>query len=59
MVDPNIDCENTTWSPDLSRLKSMSMIAAMPDAVAMAASLPSIAARRSSRLVTVGFPERV
>ncbi len=53
-----MDCEMMTWSPALSRLKHMSITAAMPEAVAMQASAPSMAARRISKLVTVGLPER-
>jgi len=57
-VEPNIDCEMITWSPALSRLKHISMTADMPEAVAMQASAPSSAARRCSKLVTVGLLER-
>ena len=57
-VEPNIDCDITTWSPDLRRLKHISITAAMPDAVAIQASVPSMAAKRISKLDTVGLPER-
>ena len=55
IVEPNMDCEMTTWSPDFNKLNIMSMMAAMPEDVAMAASVPSIAAKRISKLVTVGL----
>ena len=58
MVEPNIDCEYTTWSPALSRLNNISVIADMPLEVAMAASVPSSAANRISKLLTVGLPAR-
>jgi hypothetical protein len=58
MVEPNIDCEQITWSPARSRPMHISRTADMPEAVAMAASVPSIAARRCSKLVTVGLPVR-
>ena len=58
IVEPNIDCEYSTWSPDLSKLNSISITADMPEAVASAACVPSMAARRISKLLTVGLPER-
>ena len=58
MVEPNMDCEYSTWSPALSKLNSISITADMPDEVAKAASVPSMAARRISKLLTVGLPER-
>ena len=59
MVEPNMDCEQITWSPVLSRPMAISSTADMPLAVAMAASAPSIAARRCSKEVTVGLAVRV
>ena len=59
MVEPNMDCEQTTWSPALSSPRASSKMADMPLAVAAAASAPSSAARRCSRLATVGLPVRV
>ena len=56
MVEPNIDCEHTTWSPALSRPMHIMRMDDMPEAVAIAASVPSMAARRCSRLLTVGLP---
>jgi len=55
MVEPNTEREHTTWSPALSRPMISSRIALMPVDVAMAASAPSIAASRCSRLRTVGL----
>ena len=54
-VEPNTEREHTTWSPALSRPITSSRIALMPVAVATAASAPSMAARRASRLRTVGL----
>jgi hypothetical protein len=42
MVDPNMDCEHTTWSPDCSKPMHIIRMADMPDAVDMAASVPSM-----------------
>jgi len=42
----------------LSKPKQTSVMAAMPEAVASAASLPSSAAKRCSKLLTVGLPLR-
>ena len=53
-----MDCEYSTWSPALSKLNSMSMMDDIPEEVASAASLSSMAARRISKLLTVGLPER-
>ena len=58
MVEPNIDCEYTTWSPTLSRLNSIKVMADMPLDVAIHASVPSKAAKRISKLLTVGLPAR-
>ena len=58
IVEPNIECEHTTWSPALSRAMHISKMADMPVEVAIAASVPSIAARRISMLLTVGLPRR-
>jgi hypothetical protein len=46
----------TTWSPALSWPISDSVTAAMPVAVARAASAPSSAAMRFSNIETVGLP---
>ena len=59
MVEPNMDCEHTTWSPALSKPRHISKMADMPLAVPMADSVPSSAARRCSKLVTVGLEVRV
>ena len=56
MVEPNMDCEHTTWSPDLSKPMHIIKMADMPEAVEMQASVPSMAARRFSKLATVGLP---
>ena len=58
MVEPNTDCEQITWSPLLSKPMHISKMAAMPLAVPMQASVPSIAARRCSMLATVGLEKR-
>ena len=54
-----MDCEQTTWSPVFSTVKATSKMADIPVDVAMAHSVPSIAASRRSKLVTVGLPVRV
>ena len=59
MVEPNMDCEHTTWSPVLSNPMAISKMADMPLAVAAAASAPSSAARRCSNEATVGLAVRV
>ena len=51
-----MDREHRIWSPVLSSAKHIIKIADMPDAVPMAASVPSKAARRCSKLLTVGLP---
>src|SRR5690606_9766372 len=56
IVEPNIECEQITWSPDLSRPMHIIRMADMPDAVEMQASAPSSAASRCSKLATVGLP---
>ena len=56
MLEPNMEREATTWSPALSRPMQSIRMADMPEAVPMAASLPSSAARRRSKLATVGLP---
>ena len=56
IVEPNMDREHRIWSPVLSSAKHIIKIADMPDAVPMAASVPSKAARRCSKLLTVGLP---
>jgi hypothetical protein len=58
IVEPNTEREQITWSPAFSRPMHSSRIAAMPVAVPMAASVPSIAASRCSKLVTVGLEVR-
>ena len=58
MVEPNIDCEHTTWSPALSRPKHSNKMADMPLDVPIADSVPSSAAKRCSNAVTVGFEVR-
>ena len=59
IVEPNTLCEQTTWSPALSRPMISSAIAAMPLAVPMQPLVPSIAASRRSIIVTVGFEKRL
>ena len=56
MVEPNMEREHTTWSPALSKPMHIIKMADMPDAVPMAASVPSRAANRISMLLTVGLP---
>ena len=56
MVEPNIEREHTMWSPALSRARHIIKMADMPEAVPMAASVPSSAASRCSKLLTVGLP---
>src|SRR3989344_2681569 len=58
MVEPNTLCEHTMWSPDLSRPMTSSKMALMPLDVAMAASVPSSAARRRSNIIVVGLAKR-
>ena len=55
-VQPDSECEHTTWSPAFKRPMHIIKMADMPDDVPMAASVPSRAAKRSSMLVTVGLP---
>ena len=57
-VDPNMECEQITWSPALSSPMHISRMDDIPVEVASAASVPSRAASRISMLVTVGFPSR-
>lgn len=57
-VEPNTEREHTTWSPALSRPMHIMRIAPMPVEAPMAASVPSSAARRCSKLVTVGLEVR-
>ena len=59
MVEPNMDCEQITWSPALSVVSATSKMADMPVDVATAHSVPSMAARRCSKLVTVGLEVRL
>jgi hypothetical protein len=54
-VEPNTDCEQITWSPLFSKPMMSSKMALMPVDVATAASAPSMAARRASKLRTVGL----
>ena len=58
IVEPNMDWEHNTWSPACSRPMHIIKIADMPEAVPMAACAPSSAARRCSKLATVGLPYR-
>ena len=58
IVEPNTLCEQTTWSPDFKSPITSSRIALMPLDVAMQASVPSIAARRRSIIITVGLVKR-
>ncbi len=57
-VEPKMLPEETMWSPLLSMPMHIDRIAAMPLAVATHISAPSIAARRSSKAVTVGLVKR-
>ena len=50
IVEPNIDREQITWSPALSRPMHIIRMAPMPVDAPMAASVPSMAARRCSKL---------
>ncbi len=58
MVEPNTLCEQMMWSPAFSSPMHSSRMAAMPLAVPMAASVPSSAASRCSKLATVGLLKR-
>ena len=58
IVAPNTLRDATMWSPALSSPITQANIADMPDAVAIHCSAPSIAARRSSNIVTVGLVKR-
>ncbi len=58
-VEPNMDCEATMWSPLFSTVSAISRMADMPVLVATAHSVPSMAARRRSKLATVGLEVRV
>ena len=58
-VEPNTEREHTTWSPAFSRPMHIMRIAPMPLDAPMAASVPSSAARRCSKLATVGLEVRV
>jgi hypothetical protein len=57
-VEPNTEREQITWSPAFSRPMHIMRIAPMPVDAPMAASVPSSAAMRCSKLVTVGFEVR-
>ncbi|MPM91616.1 hypothetical protein SDC9_138747 [bioreactor metagenome] len=59
MVEPNMDCEQITWSPAFSVVNATSRMADMPVEVATAHSVPSMAARRRSKLVTEGLLVRL
>ncbi len=50
--------EDTTWSPALSSTIAVARIADMPEAVATQRSPPSMAARRCSKVRTVGLVKR-
>ena len=56
IVEPNMEREHSTWSPAWSKPMHIIRIADMPEAVPMAACAPSSAARRCSKLETVGLP---
>ena len=58
MVLPNMDCEQTMWSPALSSPMHSASMADMPLAVATVAGACSSALRRCSKLLTVGLPVR-
>ena len=58
MVEPNTLWEQITWSPALSKPMHIKVMAAMPLAVPIQASVPSSAASRCSMLVTVGLVKR-
>ncbi len=55
---PNTACEHTTWSPADKKAKQVAKIAAMPELVATARSAPSKAAKRCSKVRTVGLVKR-
>jgi hypothetical protein len=57
-VAPNTALEHTMWSPALRSDIAVERIADMPEAVAMQASAPSSAARRSCSIDTVGLVKR-
>ncbi len=57
-VAPNRPLEATTWSPACMVAIASDRIADMPEAVAMQASAPSIAASRVCIAVTVGLEKR-
>ena len=56
--EPNSTFDDTMWSPAFSGPISAAATAAIPVAVARAASAPSSAAMRSSNMATVGLPKR-
>ena len=56
--EPNSALAATTWSPALSWPSMEAVTAAMPVAVARAASAPSSKAMRCSNMATVGLPKR-
>ena len=56
--DPNSAFAATTWSPARTCPISAAVTAAMPLAVARAASAPSKAAMRASNIATVGLENR-
>ncbi len=57
-VEPNTEREHTTWSPARSRPMHIMRMAAMPLEAPIAPSVPSSAARRCSKAVTVGLEVR-
>ena len=59
MLAPYMREEATIWSPDEQMVITAVVSAAMPDAVAVAATPPSSAATRCSSTATVGFEMRV
>ena len=58
MVEPKTLCEQTTWSPALSKAMPVKRMAAMPLDVPIQACVPSMAARRRSNMATVGLLKR-
>jgi hypothetical protein len=58
IVEPNTEREQITWSPLFSSPMHSMRIAPMPVDAPIAASVPSIAASRCSKLDTVGFDVR-
>ena len=59
MMEPKTEREQTMWSPACKTDRQSRVSAPMPLAVAIAASAPSMAAKRSSMLATVGLLKRL